>query len=70
MNEIVQRMIERTGLPEDKAMMAVDTVLGFLREKLPGPVASQIDSLVAGNQAGSSGIGGIASGLGDMLGKR
>ncbi|MDO8301017.1 hypothetical protein [Lacisediminimonas sp.] len=70
MNEIIQRLMERTGLPQDKAMSAVETVLGFLKEKLPGPVASQIDSVMGGSQADSSGISGIASGIGDMFGKR
>ncbi len=70
MNEIIQRLMERTGLPQDTAMSAVETVLGYLKEKLPGPVASQIDNVMGGEQAGSSGIGGIASGIGDMFGKR
>lgn len=70
MNDIVQRLIERTGLPQDQAMTAVETVLGFLKEKLPGPVASQIDSVMGGTQPDPSGISGIGSGIGDMFGKR
>ncbi|TCS36345.1 hypothetical protein EDC30_107162 [Paucimonas lemoignei] len=73
MNEIIQRLVAKTGLPEDKAAMAVDTVVGFLKEKLPGPVASQIDSLVGGQSGGSGGMGGLgdmASNLGGMFGKK
>lgn len=70
MNEIIQRLIERTGLPEDKAAMAVDTVLGFLKEKLPGPLASQIDSLVSGQSGGTAETGGIGSALGGMFGNK
>jgi hypothetical protein len=71
MNEIIQRLIERTGLPEDKAAAAVETVVGFLKEKLPAPVASQIDNLMGGGDSGmTSKLGGIVSGLGGMFGKK
>ncbi len=54
MNELIQRLIDRTGLPEEKAMMAADTVLGFLKEKLPGPVGAQIDGLMNGGGSGGN----------------
>lgn len=63
MNELIKRVAERTGIGEDKAKSAVDTVLGFLKEKLPAPIASQID-----NAVGGEGGGGIADKAGDMLG--
>lgn len=66
MNEIVQLLVDKTGLPEDKATVAVDVVLGFLKNKLPAPVASQIDSLMTG-EAGTGGIGGM---LGGLFGKK
>ena len=70
MNEMIQRVIERTGLPEDKAAAAVQTVVGFLKEKLPAPLASQIDSVVGGgNGAGvADKLGGVGSSLGGMFG--
>ena len=76
MNEMIQRLIDRTGLPEDKAMMAADTVLGFLKEKLPGPVGAQIDGLMNGGGNGSGGSGladkaaGIGKGMGGMFGNK
>jgi hypothetical protein len=72
MNEIIQRLMDKTGLPEDKASAAIDTVLGFLKEKLPGPIAGQVDSLLAGGAAsGLTGkLGAVAQGLGGMLGKK
>lgn len=72
MNQILQRLMDKTGLPEDKAQAALDTVVGFLKEKLPGPISSQIDSLMAGGA--SSGMtdkrGGLAKGLAGMFGKK
>lgn len=70
MNELIQRLIDRTGLPEDKAAMAADTVLGFLKERLPGPVGTQIDGLMQGGGNGSNGgsIASKAASMGSNLG--
>lgn len=72
MNEIIQRLIERTGLPEDKAATAVDTVIGFLKEKLPGPMAAQLDSVIGGDAGSGMGdkLGGMGSNLGGMFGRK
>ena len=71
MNDMIQRVIERTGLPEDKAAAAVQSVIGFLKEKLPAPVASQIDSLAGGNGSGvGEKIGGVGASLGGMFGSK
>jgi hypothetical protein len=70
MNDIIQRLIEKTGLPEDKARIAVDTVVNFLKEKLPGPVANQIDSLIAGDSGMSGKAGDMAASLGGLFGKK
>jgi len=65
MEELVKMVAQRTGLGEDKAATAVQTVLGFLKERLPAPMASQLDGLGAG---GAGGAGGGAGGLGGMTG--
>jgi hypothetical protein len=70
MNEIIQRLIEKTGLPEDKAAAAVETVVGFLKEKLPSPVASQIDNLMGGGSEASGQLGGMGARLGSMFGAK
>ncbi len=67
MNQLVQLVVERTGIGEDKAQKAVETVVGFLKERLPGGVGGQLDSIVGG-QGGGGGLGDIASGLGGMMG--
>jgi len=68
MNEIIQRLIDKTGLPEDKAAAAVETVVGFLKEKLPSPVASQIDSLMGMGAGATDQLGGMGARLGSMFG--
>lgn len=70
MNEIIQRLIERTGLPQDQAASAVETVIGFLKERLPAPVASQIDGLLSGESGMADKLGGVGASLGGMFGKK
>jgi hypothetical protein len=70
MDELVKMVAQRTGLGEDKALTAVQTVIGFLKERLPAPVAAQLDGLVAGGAGGAggaAGAGGVTGGAGDML---
>lgn len=70
MNELIQRLIEKTGLPEDKAAVAVDTVINFLKERLPPAVGSQLDGLTGGESGVMDKLGGIGSSLGGMFGKK
>jgi hypothetical protein len=68
MDELVKMVAQKTGLSEDKAKVAVETIVGYLKDKLPGPIAGQIDGVLGGESAG--GLGGVAQGLGGMLGKK
>ncbi|HJR63741.1 MAG TPA: hypothetical protein VJ803_08545 [Gemmatimonadaceae bacterium] len=71
MNELTNLVAQKTGIPADKAQHAVETVVAYLKEKLPGPVGSQIDSLVAGGAgSGASGLADKARDIGGMLGNR
>jgi hypothetical protein len=65
MDSLINMVAQRTGLSEDKARTAVDTVVGFLKERAPAGLSGQIDSLVGGE---GSGAGGIGSSIGGMLG--
>jgi hypothetical protein len=51
MNEdLIKRIVDKTGIPADKARSAAETVLSFLKDKLPGPVSGQIDNIISGDQ--------------------
>ena len=63
MDELIKRITEKTGISEDQARSAITTVSGFLKEKLPAPIAGQIDNVLSG--AG----GGMADKLGDAAAK-
>ena len=62
MEELIKRVSERTGLSEDKARTAIDTVVGFLKERLPAPIAGQVDNVLT--QAGGT----IVDKAGDLIG--
>lgn len=65
MDELVKLVVQKTGLPEATAKTAVETVIGYLKKKLPAPIAGQIDAVLKGG-----GLGDAAKGLGGILGKK
>jgi hypothetical protein len=64
MEEIIKLVSQKTGLPQDKAKLAVDTVISFLKKKLPPAIADQLDAVLAGGNL----PGDITSSLGSLLG--
>lgn len=71
MDELINQVAQRTGLSHDNAKAAVDTVVGFIKQRLPAPVASQIDGFLGGSTGAAGGAGGIddlTKGLGGMFG--
>jgi uncharacterized protein (DUF2267 family) len=48
MEELIQQLKSRVGLDDNKAQSAAQTVLEFLKQRLPGPIASQLDSAISG----------------------
>ena len=65
MDELIKLVAQKTGLSEDMAQVAVDTVIDFLKDKMPEPAAAQLDALLEGGD-----ISGLMSGLGGLLGKK
>ncbi len=59
MDELVKFVAQKTGLSEELARQAVEAVLAFLKERLPEPIAAQVDALLQGE----------GPDLGDMLQK-
>lgn len=68
MDELINMVAQRTGLAPEKAKTAVDTVVGFLKDKLPAPLAGQIDSALGGGGEGAGGLGDAAKNLGGKFG--
>ena len=68
MDELVRLVSQKTGLSEEMSRQAVEVVLDYLKQKLPAPIAGQLDNVVAGSSEGLD-LGDIASkGLGGLFG--
>ena len=63
MDELVELVAQKTGLPEEQARLAAETVIGYLKDKLPGPAANQLDALLDGGD-----VTDLLDGLGSLLG--
>jgi hypothetical protein len=65
MNELVNLIVKKTGIPAATAQTIVNIVVDFLKKKLPAPIAGQIDGLLK-NQAA---IGTAENVLGNLTAK-
>lgn len=66
MQELIKMVSDKAGISEDQARKATETVMGYLKGKLPPAVASQLDGVASGGSTGN--LGDIASGLGGKFG--
>jgi uncharacterized membrane protein len=74
-NEIVKAVAKQANLSEPVAQIAVDTVLGLLKTKLPPAVGSSLSSFLSSSGGSGSGhhdnpLGEITGALGGLLGKK
>ncbi len=77
MDELLKTIQEKTGLPVEKAQDVIETVVGFIADKLPGPIADQVRGFLGGDDNGGNGGDGgnlmdkakdALGGLGGMFG--
>ena len=47
MKELINIIVQKTGISQENAQKSVQVTLGFLKTKLPTPVAAQLDSLLS-----------------------
>ncbi len=69
MNELVNLIVKKTGIPQATAQTIVNLMVDYLKKKLPGPVASELDVLL-GNDANVQAAENIVGGLVDKLKKK
>ena len=48
MEELIKLVSERSGISTEQARSAVQTVAGFLKDKLPPALAAQVEPLLEG----------------------
>jgi hypothetical protein len=62
MEELTNLVAQKTGISQEQARTAVETVLTHLKSHLPEPLANQLDSVVSGG-----GLGEAAKKLGGLF---
>ena len=72
MNELVNLIVQKTGISQENAQKAAQTAIDFLKTKLPAPIAAQVDTLLAGDTSGIAAqatdtLQGKFGGLGGLL---
>ena len=72
MDELIKLVSGRVGISPQQAEQAVQTVLGFLKDKLPEPISGQLEHLIGGGAAGAGGLdlGAVEGALGGLFGKK
>jgi len=77
MDDLIQELVEKTGISEDTAHQVIEMVIDHLKELLPQPIAAELDNLLGENadpDAGSdlkNDLGTRAkSALGNLFGKK
>lgn len=68
MEELIKQVTKKAGISETQAKQAVETVLAFLKGKLPSPIAGQIEGVLSGGETPDLGDAGKA--LGGLFGKK
>jgi hypothetical protein len=69
MNELVNLIVKKTGIPAATAQTVVNMVVDFLKKKKPAPIAGQIDGLLK-NEAGDKSAENILGNLTSQFGKK
>ena len=66
--DLIKMVSEKAGIPTDKANIAIQTVVGFLKDKMPGGVGDQVAKFV--NAAPIAKVAeGVEGKVGDLLHK-
>lgn len=65
MNDLINQIVQKTGIPADKAQQVLGVVSNFIKQKFP-QFGGQIDSLLGGGAGDQSKQGGGDNPLGDL----
>lgn len=66
MQELIDKIIARTGINADQASKTIDTVKEFIKEKFP-MVAGAVDGLFKDDKSGESGGSSILDKISDVI---
>jgi hypothetical protein len=64
-DELINLVVQKTGISQDDARKAVEVIVNALKSKLPAPLASHLDSFISGGTGG--GVSALENEAGEML---
>ena len=62
MEELINLVVQKTGISHEDAEKAVEVIVNELKSRLPGPIASHLDSFIGGG-----GMSNLAGKAGELL---
>lgn len=65
MDELINLVVQKTGISQDDARKAVEVIVNELKSRLPAPLASHLDSFISGGVSG--GVSTLEGEAGEML---
>jgi len=65
MDELINMVVQKTGLSPEDARKAVEAVISALKSRLPAPIAAHLDSFLNGGASG--GLGALEAEAGDLV---
>ncbi len=63
MDELINNVAKQANISPEQAKTAVNTVLDFMKDKLPAPVVDQIKAALSGQQVDASAVTNALGGL-------
>jgi hypothetical protein len=72
MDELVRQVAQKVGISEDMARTAVETVVNYLKSRLPAPIAAHVDTALGAAAPAIAGldVGELAGSIGGLFGKK
>lgn len=70
MDSIIKMIAEKAGISEAQAKTALTTLMGFLKDKMPGGLGAQVEGFIQSGGAATGGdmMGGLKDKIGGMFG--
>ncbi|MBX3084654.1 MAG: hypothetical protein KF716_23660 [Anaerolineae bacterium] len=70
MDELIKTVVSKTNLSEESVKKVIDEVVAFLKEKLPPPLAGQVDNMFKMIDQNNDGniVDDLKKGLGSLFG--
>lgn len=56
MEDLIKKLTETAGINEEQAAKAIETVVNFIKEKLPPMMHSAVDSFIGSSNSSDDGL--------------